>query len=147
MTVLIATLGTPMAATPTPVISPATGLYAVPQSVTITDSAPTATIYYTLDGSTPTTSSLVYAGTFTVRTSQTVQAIAKAPGMSVSAVAISSIVITSATTQYLGGNLNGITYYDSEFKFLNALKQASGNNLGYPGGIYTLTPAATGPGD
>jgi len=51
---------------PQPAFSPAQGTYATPQLVTITKTFPGATIYYTLDGSTPTTSSPVYTGPFTV---------------------------------------------------------------------------------
>jgi ribonuclease HI len=49
--------------TPTPVIAPNGGAYTSPQSVTIRDGNASATIYYTLDGSTPTTSSAVYNNT------------------------------------------------------------------------------------
>lgn len=47
-----------------PVITPATGTYYESQSVTMT-SEPGTTIYYTTDGSTPTTSNTVYNGEFT----------------------------------------------------------------------------------
>jgi hypothetical protein len=45
-----------------PVFNPVQGTYTAPLSVTITDSTSGATIYYTTDGSTPTTSSAVYSG-------------------------------------------------------------------------------------
>src|ERR1035437_1324225 len=48
----------------TPVFSPATGSFATGQSlsVTITTTTGTASIYYTTDGSTPTTSKTLYSG-------------------------------------------------------------------------------------
>ena len=88
---------TTTSATATPVISPATGTYAAPQTVTITDSG--AVIYYTLDGTTPTTSSTKYGGSFVVSATTTVNAIAVAPGLTTSAMATSVITIQSATTE------------------------------------------------
>lgn len=43
-----------------PVFSPAQGHYTSPQTITISTSTPLATLYYTTDGSTPTTSSTLY---------------------------------------------------------------------------------------
>jgi len=71
----------------TPVISPAAGAYTKWQTVTITDATPTATIYYTTDGSTPTSSSNRYLSSFVVSTSETVKAIAISSGYTNSAVA------------------------------------------------------------
>ena len=48
--------------TPTPVLSVAAGFYTGTQNVTITTTDPLATIYYTLDGTAPTTGSTLYAG-------------------------------------------------------------------------------------
>lgn len=63
----------------TPVITPETGTYETrPQTVSITCSTAGATIYYTTDGTTPTTSSTVYTGSFDIRKNTTVQAIAVA---------------------------------------------------------------------
>lgn len=48
--------------TPTPVMSVQAGFYTSSQSVTITTTDASATIYYTTDGTTPTTGSTVYSG-------------------------------------------------------------------------------------
>jgi hypothetical protein len=78
---------------PTPVISPATGSFSSPQAVSMTDSAPGATIFYTLDGTMPTTSSTQFTTPFTVTGTTTVTAIATAPTFSQSAPATSVITI------------------------------------------------------
>ena len=71
-----------------PVFSPGTGSYTSTQSVTITDATPGVTIYYTTNGTTPTTSSTIYkAGPIMVSNSETLRAIAIATNYSPSAVA------------------------------------------------------------
>jgi hypothetical protein len=77
----------------TPVIAPAGGTYTTIQSVTITDSTPGATIYYTTDGTTPTTTSPTYAGPIRLTATATVQAIATATGYTTSPVASTSFTI------------------------------------------------------
>ncbi|HEV2576218.1 MAG TPA: chitobiase/beta-hexosaminidase C-terminal domain-containing protein [Acidobacteriaceae bacterium] len=85
------TLNLPQAATPT--ISLGSGTYTVSQPVTISDTTTGATIYYTVDGSTPTTSSKVYSGALTLSATETLKAIAVAIGYSPSAVATSSYTV------------------------------------------------------
>ncbi len=72
----------------TPTFTPATGTYAAGQTVTLADTTPGAAIYYTTDGTTPTTSSTLYKGAITITAtpvgstsaSQTIQAVAVATG-------------------------------------------------------------------
>jgi len=80
---------------PTPVISPGTGTYTAAQTVTIRCAAPTATIYYTTDGTNPATSATasVYAGPIAVKQTETIEAVAKATGFTTSPVAIAGITI------------------------------------------------------
>jgi len=56
----------------------AAGEYAQAQTVTIADASPEATIYYTTNGSTPTTNSTHYTGPITVAASETLAAMATA---------------------------------------------------------------------
>ena len=81
-------------------ISPAGGSYTTAQTVTITDATSGATIYYTTDGSTPTTSSTVYSGAITVSQTETVNAIAAASGITNSAMATATYTLPAggATT-------------------------------------------------
>lgn len=55
--------GTP--ATATPIFSPSGGFYYTTQSVSISDSTPGSTIYYTTDGTAPSTGSATYGGAIT----------------------------------------------------------------------------------
>jgi len=79
----------------TPVISPATGTFTSPQTVTVTDATSNPSIFYTLDGSQPTTSSTLYTNPFTVSSTTAVKAIAIASGFSQSNTATSVITINS----------------------------------------------------
>jgi sugar lactone lactonase YvrE len=76
-----------------PVFSPASGTYHSTQTVTISDTTPGATIYYTIDGSTPTPASAVYSAAITVSATETLQAIAVAAGYTESAVASAQYTI------------------------------------------------------
>jgi uncharacterized repeat protein (TIGR03803 family) len=86
---------TPVAATP--VISPGTGTYSTPQTVIITDGTSGAAIYYTTNGTTPTTSSTKYTGAITVSASETIEAIAVASAHQSSAVAIAAYTFVAPT--------------------------------------------------
>lgn len=96
---------TAASATAAPVISPASGTFASAQSVTMTDATSGAVIYYTVDGSQPTTSSTKYGGAFSVGTSATIKAIAVASGLAASGTATSVITIQSAGSS--GGGSGG----------------------------------------
>ena len=88
------TISKPEAAAPSPAFSPAGGTYSTAQNVRISDSLHKATIYYTTNGSIPTTSSPVYSGVITVSTTETLRAITVANGYSNSAPASASYTIT-----------------------------------------------------
>jgi hypothetical protein len=87
-----ATPPTPTAATPS--FSVATGTYAAAQTVTINDATAGATVYYTTNGTAPTTSSTQYTAPVTVSSTETLMAAAIAPGYLLSAVASASYTIT-----------------------------------------------------
>ncbi|AXC13689.1 T1SS secreted agglutinin RTX [Acidisarcina polymorpha] len=67
--------------TANPVVSLAAGAYSGAQSVTVTDNTEGAKIYYTVDGSTPTTGSPVYTRPLNIRVSETLRLLALAPGL------------------------------------------------------------------
>jgi stage V sporulation protein SpoVS len=91
----VVTAATYTIAASAPAFSPNAGTYTSAQSVSITDSTTGATIYYTTDGTTPTSSSTLYGGPITVAATQTVKAIAVASGYSNSAVASAAYTIAT----------------------------------------------------
>jgi len=80
----------------TPTFSPGPGTYTGAQSVTISDTTPGATLFYTTNGTTPTTASIKYTGPVTVSSSETLQAIAVANGLNSSAVGSAAYTISSS---------------------------------------------------
>jgi hypothetical protein len=80
----------------TPAFSPTTGSYTTAQTVSISDTTPGAAIYYTTNGTAPTTGSTLYTGTITVSASATLKAIAPAPGYLQSGVGSATYTIGSA---------------------------------------------------
>lgn len=114
-----------------PVISPNGGSFTGSQSVTITASDG-ATIYYTTDGSTPTTSSSVYSSSLNLTATTTVKAIAVKDGLTTG-------VVSETYTKSDGG---AIDYYKlvtslddiTEGKYvIGALKSTSATNKFYFG--------------
>jgi Chitobiase/beta-hexosaminidase C-terminal domain len=97
ITVTVAAALTPAA---TPTFSPVAGSYVGTQTITISSSTPSATIYYTTNNTTPTTASASIAsgGTISITASCTVQAIATASGFGQSAVGSAVYTITASTT-------------------------------------------------
>ena len=82
----------------TPTFSPGTGTYSSAQSVTISDSTVGATIHYTTNGATPTSSSTQYTGAITVSSTETIEAIALASGYTNSSVSSAVYTINIPTT-------------------------------------------------
>jgi hypothetical protein len=86
----------------TPTFSPVAGSYSSAQSVTISDTTSGATIYYTTNGTTPTTASTKYTGAISVSSTTTIQAIAVASGFNNSSVASATYTINSGSTTVIG---------------------------------------------
>jgi len=81
-----------------PSISPASGTYVAPLSVSISDSTSGATIYYTTNGTTPTTSSTVYTGPISIPVGSTTIKTNAVNGSGTSPVATASYTVTSSQT-------------------------------------------------
>jgi O-glycosyl hydrolase len=87
----------PPPAAATPALWPVPGSYSqtqAGQTVTLTDSTANASIYYTTDGTTPTTSSNQYKNPVTITSTTTIQSIAMAQGYSQSALATGTYTLT-----------------------------------------------------
>ena len=101
--------GTLVVATPT--FSPEAGTYTEAQTVTISCATDSVSIHYTLDGTEPDSTSLVYSGPLTINQTTTVKAIAMRVGYENSAVA--TAVYTIQTDPVINATplaLNGFTY-------------------------------------
>ena len=97
----------------TPVISPNGGIYTNSVVITITDATPGTEIYYTLDGSLPTTNSFIYSGPFILTNTAAVQAVATKPGTINSAIAAASFINSASLGS--GTGLVG-AYYSNQLK-------------------------------
>lgn len=152
--------GTYVIAVPAPSIAPPSGTYSKAPTVVITDSQAGATIYYTLDGSTPTTSSPRYTGAFplasTTLGTKTIQAIAVASGMQNSPVAQSAVTFSLPqgviATALVGSNVvanipNDFLGFSHEWSYAGPMMGtvAGGSNPIYPVLVKNLTDNMNGP--
>jgi hypothetical protein len=83
----------PSASAATPAFSLVAGTYTAAQTVTISDATTGAAIYFTTNGSAPTTSSALYSGSITISSTETLKAVAVAPGVLSSALASATYTI------------------------------------------------------
>jgi hypothetical protein len=98
-----------------PVFFPIGATYQSAQAVTITSSTPNAAIYYTIDGSTPTTDSYLYGGAIAVATgTETINAIAVASKYSPSSVNTAGYIINPKQTATPTFNPNGGTFTSAQ---------------------------------
>ena len=80
-----------------PSLSPVPGTYTTEKRISLSDKTPGAVIYFTTDGSTPTTSSPAYTAPIAITETTTVQAIAVAVGDTQSAMRSGTYTITRPT--------------------------------------------------
>ena len=93
-----------------PIFSPAGGTYTTAQTVSISSSSTSgAAIYYTTDGSTPSSSSTPYTGAITISKTTTIKAIAIKDGTN------SSVSSATYTISSGGGSVSGTIYFEETF--------------------------------
>ncbi|MBR5639006.1 MAG: DNA/RNA non-specific endonuclease [Muribaculaceae bacterium] len=119
----------------TPTFSPGGGTYTSAQTVTISTTTSGATIYYTTNGSTPTTNSTAYTGAITVSANMTIKAIAVKDGVS-STVATASYIISTGGNNNVNANWNiagsGIPQSKGDPTFTNQSTDDYAWRLEYP---------------
>lgn len=123
----------------TPTITPSSGTYFEAQTVTISCTTEGATIYYTLDGSTPTTGSNVYTSPIVISESTTVKAMAAKAGYDDSGIATASYVIMSdvvvLVNQDWEGDMDGWTFVTIEGNKPWIIGQYAGNKYANANGF------------
>lgn len=123
-------------ATPTPTVSLAPGTYYVGQSVSLASSLSNATVYYTTDFSTPTTSSAVYSTAIPISSTRTIKAMAVAPYHTASGVLTATYTIGTGATVYWGHSQSSV--------LTSGTVTGLENNVytGVPDGNYAFTAAS-----
>ena len=120
----------------TPTFSPEAGSYEGTQNVTIT-STEGATIYYTTNGSTPTTSSSVYSSAIPVAADMTIKAFAVKSGLDDSDVATAAYTITEGPDAVIDFTSNTEWQFPADYTL---------DEDDYSDGTYTVTVKGMGTG-
>jgi hypothetical protein len=128
--------------TATPTFSPSTGSYSASVSVTLTTATEDAEIYYTTDGTAPTTSSTKYSAPISVDDTEVLEAIAVAPGLNPSALNTANFIIdpTSGTGPVIPSNALSTTEIQTSPKWKHNHDPAT---KGSSDGTMTLVAAPT----
>ncbi len=101
------------------------GIYSETQSIELTTTTSGATIYYTLDGSVPSTSSLIYNAPIDVASTTTIRVFATAAGLEDSNIATADYTISTAEFQY--GSIYKLTLrYSGKVLEVNSASQDNG---------------------
>jgi N-acetylneuraminic acid mutarotase len=133
---------------PAPIFSLAAGTYTPPQTLTITDPSPGAVIYYTTDGSTPSTSSNIYSSPITLNHTTTVTAFAAVTGLMNSPLTTATYTLQATPAVTVTPSATNITTAQP----LSVAVSVSGGNGAATGsvtlssGSYTSTAATLGSG-
>ncbi len=124
--------------------APAAGTYLNAQAVTLSDTDANAKIYYTTDGSTPSSSSNLYSAPIPVGVSETVKAIAVDPALNNSNVSTAAYVIQNGGTTINFGNgfsnSQGLTFNGSAVATNDTRLQLTNGNTWEAGSVFWSAP-------
>ena len=109
---------------PLPIISPNGGTFTNSMVVSLTNTFPGASIYYTLNGTNPTTNSILYTGPFVISVNTGVRAVAAMPGTPNSSVASATFYNASSIGQGTGllGQYYGTTFPTNPFTGISLVR-------------------------
>jgi hypothetical protein len=125
-----------------PTITPDKGTYESSVLVTLSCATPGATIYYTLDGTDPTSVSSIYSSSFAVTRSATVKAKASAPTYTDSPIAAASLTVSHAVlSDFNGDGIPDLIFQDATDGFLKVWLM---NTNGVAQSTQFLDPSSTG---
>ena len=127
-----------------PYFTPAAGSYNTVQMVTIADDTTNATIYYTLDGSTPMTTSKLYTAPIAISSTSTLKALATSPTLTPSPVTtgIYTVVVGGSGIDFSVGfssALNTMTFNGST-DLADTRLQLTNGNVNEAGSAWFDTP-------
>lgn len=121
--VLIVLTGTQSDKTATPIFSPSGGVITTADLITLTCATPGAAIWYTIDGSTPTTSSTLYTAPFTLPIgTATAKAIGTKAGMTDSDIATAVFTVSAALTYSVVWEDSNATTSNQSVYTLNSIR-------------------------
>jgi hypothetical protein len=130
--------------TPAVTFAPAGGTYGAAQTVKLSDTDANAKIYYTTNGSTPSTSSTLYTGPIQVAVSETIKAIALDPALQNSNVTTAAYVIQSGgmTINFGSGfsSTTGLQLNGSAVASNDTRLQLTDGGLSEAGSVWWNTP-------
>lgn len=134
--------GTPTSTCATPTFNPAAGTYTQAQNVTISCATSDVTIYYTTDGTEPTTSSSVYSEAISVNTTTTIKAMAAKADYNNSSVASATYTIVQPITGYVIDFEQEASLY-TDWTFTNMTSHVTGDITAHGGTYYGTTGGKT----
>ena len=135
-------LATATPTVPTPGLSPAPGVYASAPTISLSDTLNGSVIYYTRDGSPPSSASTRYTGPFSIGATTTVNAIAVAPGYNNSSVASGTYTVgTAPTIDFSNGfaSVKGLTLNGSAVNSDDSRLQLTTGEINQAGSAFANT--------
>jgi Legume lectin domain/Chitobiase/beta-hexosaminidase C-terminal domain len=126
-----------------PNVSPSAGTYTSAQSVQLSDTSPTPTIYYTTDGTMPTHSSKQFTTAISVPSTTTITAIASSPGLNDSPAVTATFTISPNATTInfgMGFSIPGCMRFNGSTDLDDSRLQLTNGGENEAGSAFCTTP-------